>query len=90
MCLVLIQYGADVHLQDGDGDTPLMLAEGTDLKQAMMSKQTINITAVYCCGNLLGGEIILHIIGEEDMEYFQGYHCYHDICIKYLAPTICK
>ena len=38
VCLVLIQYGADVHLQDGDGDTPLMLAEGTDLKQAMMSE----------------------------------------------------
>lgn len=41
MCLVLIQYGADVHLQDGDGDTPLMLAEGTDLKQAMMSEQNL-------------------------------------------------
>ena len=37
--MVLIQYGADVHLPDGDGDTPLMLAEGTDLKQAMMSEK---------------------------------------------------
>ena len=44
VCLVLIQYGADVHLQDGDGDTPLMLAEGTDLKQAMMSKQNLIVT----------------------------------------------
>ena len=43
MCLVLIQYGADVHQQDGDGDTPLMLAEGTDLKQTMMSEQTNKI-----------------------------------------------
>ena len=39
VCLVLIQHGADVHLQDTDGDTPLMLAEGTDLKQAMMSEE---------------------------------------------------
>ena len=37
MCLVLIEYGADINQQDGDGDTPLMLAEGTELKQAMMS-----------------------------------------------------
>lgn len=37
VCLVLIQYGADINQQDEDGDTPLMLAEGTELKQAMTS-----------------------------------------------------
>ena len=39
VCLVLIQHGADVHLQDMDGDTPLMLAEGTELKHAIMSEE---------------------------------------------------
>ena len=38
VCLLLVQYGADINQEDGDGDTPLMLAEGVELKQAMMSK----------------------------------------------------
>ena len=38
VCLVLIEHGADIHLADADGDTPLMLAEDTDFKEAMISE----------------------------------------------------
>ena len=37
----LIKHGADVSLADADGDTPLMLADSAELKQAMMSKSTV-------------------------------------------------
>ena len=38
VCLVLIERGADIHLADADGDTPLMLVEDTDFKEAMISE----------------------------------------------------
>ena len=35
MCLVLIEHGADIHLKDSDGDSPLMLADSDELKEVM-------------------------------------------------------
>ena len=38
VCLVLVKHGADIHLEDADGDTPLKLAQNEDLKRDMRSK----------------------------------------------------
>ncbi len=42
--MVLVEYGADIHQPDNDGDTPLSLAESTDLKQTIMCKWSTSIT----------------------------------------------
>lgn len=36
VCLVLVEHGADIYKEDADGDTPLSLADGAELKQALM------------------------------------------------------
>ncbi len=36
--MVLVEHGADIHRVDNDGNTPLSLAENTELKQSMMGK----------------------------------------------------
>ena len=39
--MVLIEYGADLHMEDGDGDTPLSLADSAELKQAMLGETSL-------------------------------------------------
>lgn len=36
VCVVLIEHGGNIHLEDADGDTPLMLADSRELKKALM------------------------------------------------------